>query len=114
MSSLIPYNYPIICHSAAAYGCTLQRDDEIRILIKERVRRNMKYWYAFPDRDRSSFWNSIASTINSTFNSSYTGMQCNNKFQSLKTEYYVSKRKYIHILYYSKILPTIKIGHPVV
>ncbi len=28
-------------------------------------------------------------------------MQCNNKFQSLKNKYYVSKRKYIYILYYN-------------
>src|SRR6266511_6127700 len=73
----------------------------MRILIRERARRNHEYWYNYPDRNRSQFWNSIASTVNSTYNSSYTDTQCSNKFQSLKIEYYVSKRKYIHILYYS-------------
>ena len=99
MSSLFPCNYTIICHSAAAR--TLWRDEEMEVLIRERVRRNMEYWYGYPGRDRSSFWNSIASTVNSTCNSSYISTQCSNKFQSLKNEYYVSKRKYIHILYYS-------------
>ena len=55
MSSLTSCNYPIIRHSAAARGCTLWRDDEIRILIRERARRNAEYWYAFPGRDRLLF-----------------------------------------------------------
>src|SRR6266498_2598533 len=99
MSSLFPCNYTVVHHFATAR--TLWRDKEIEVLIYERARRNMEYWYGYPDQNRSSFWNSIASTVNSTCNSSYTGMQCSNKFQSLKTEYYVSKRKYIYILYYN-------------
>ena len=43
MSSLTPYNYSIIHYSAAAHGCTLWRDDKIRILIRKRVRRNVEY-----------------------------------------------------------------------
>ncbi len=55
MSSLTPCNYPIICHSATARDHTLWRDDEIRILIREKIKRNVKYWYAFPDQNRLSF-----------------------------------------------------------
>ena len=47
MSSLTSHNYPVICHSVATRDHTLWRDDEIRILIREKVRRNAKYWYAF-------------------------------------------------------------------
>src|SRR6266498_2980084 len=98
MSSLTPRDYSVV-HPPRPCHCWT--DNEMRILIQERARRNHEYWYNYPGRNRSQFWNSIVSTVNSTCNSSYISTQCSNKFQSLKNEYYVSKRKYIHILYYS-------------
>src|SRR6266498_3409846 len=98
MSSLTPRDYSVVRPPRPRHCWT---DNEIRILIRERARRNHEYWYNYPGRNRSQFWNSIASTVNSTCNSNYTGTQCSNKFQSLKNEYYISKRKYIYILYYS-------------
>src|SRR6266511_3101099 len=95
MSSLTSRDYSVVRPPCPRHCWT---DNEMRILIRERTRRNHEYWYNYPDQNRSQLWNSIASTVNSTCNSSYTSMQCSNKFQSLKTEYYVSKKKYIHIL----------------
>ena len=70
MSSLVPRNYTAVRPPRPRRCWT---DSEIRILIRERARRNAEYWYAYPGWDKSSFWNSIASTINSTCNSSFTG-----------------------------------------
>src|SRR6266540_2120785 len=98
MSSLTPCDYSVVRPPRPRYCWT---DNEMRILIREKAKRNHEYWYNYLGQNRSQFWNSIASTVNSTCNSNYTSMQCSSKFQSLKTEYYVSKRKYIHILYYS-------------
>src|SRR6266498_1668589 len=98
MSSLTPRDYSVVRPPRPRHCWT---DNEMRILIRERARRNHEYWYNYPGRNKSQFWNFIASTVNSTCNSNYISTQCSNKFQSLKNEYYVSKRKYIHILYYS-------------
>ncbi len=98
MSSLTPHDYSVVC-PPHPHHC--QTNNEMRILIQKRTRRNHEYWYNYPSQNKSQFWNSITSTVNSTCNSSYISTQCSNKFQSLKTEYYVSKRKYIYILYYN-------------
>src|SRR6266540_4215867 len=73
MSSLTPRDYSVVRPPHSRYCWT---DNEMRILIRERTRRNHEYWYNYPGQNRSQFWNSIASTVNSTCNSSYTGMQC--------------------------------------
>ncbi|CAG8635726.1 10342_t:CDS:2, partial [Paraglomus brasilianum] len=36
---------------------------------------------------RVDFWNSIANTINQRFGTTYTGQQCNNRFQNLVRDY---------------------------
>ncbi|CAJ0751171.1 1447_t:CDS:2 [Entrophospora sp. SA101] len=61
-------------------------DDQLRLLIDERENRNGEY-YNIPGSSRVDFWNNIAITINQRFGTTYTGQQCNNRFQNLVREY---------------------------
>jgi hypothetical protein len=70
---------------------TLWTNDHIQELIDERRRRNYDFWYSYPGRNRTQFWQEIANVVNSACHTNYTGRQCNNKFQSLVTDYNVSK-----------------------
>ena len=63
---------------------------QIDILIKERRKRNDEYW-TFPGNDRTSFWNSIAETINLGHQTTFTGKQCRDKFQNLVRDHMVRK-----------------------
>ncbi|CAG8611176.1 14427_t:CDS:2 [Cetraspora pellucida] len=61
-------------------------DDQLRLLIDERKNRNADY-YNISGNSRVNFWNSIANTINERFGTTYTGHQCNNRFQNLVRDY---------------------------
>jgi hypothetical protein len=54
-----------------------------------RRRRNFEYWYLIPTRSRIGLYNGIANTINSTFGTNFTGIQCQSKFDRLVHEYNV-------------------------
>jgi hypothetical protein len=69
----------------------LWTDPQIQLLLQERRRRNFEYHYLYPGRSRVAFWQQIANTVNATFNTNYTDVQCVNKFNSLVSEYHVSK-----------------------
>jgi len=69
----------------------LWTDPQILLLIQERQRRNYKYHYLIPGHSRTDFWDGIARTINAAFQTNYNGIQCLNKFNSLVSEYHVSK-----------------------
>jgi len=76
---------------AAVATPTLWSDDEIQALIDERRSRNWNYWYGYPGRSRVRFWEIIAGSVNRNCGSNYTGTQCKRKFNSLVSEYNVSK-----------------------
>ena len=63
----------------------------IQALIDERRRRNYDYYYNYPGRNRRQFWQDLANSINDTCHTNYTGEQCRSKFNSLITDYNVSK-----------------------
>jgi hypothetical protein len=69
----------------------LWTDPQILLLIQERRRQNFEYHYLIPGRSRAGFWDEIASTINAAFATNYDGIQCMNKFNSLVSQYHVSK-----------------------
>ncbi|CAH1769952.1 303_t:CDS:2, partial [Entrophospora sp. SA101] len=54
--------------------------------VQIRDEGTMKY-YNIPGSSRVDFWNSIAITINQRFGTTYTGQQCNNRFQNLVRDY---------------------------
>ena len=70
-------------------------DDQLPLLIDERKTKNTEY-HNIPGSSRVDFWNSIANTINQRFGTTYTGQQCNNRFQNLVRDYNVSAKFYIH------------------
>ena len=72
-------------------------DDQLRLLIDERKTKNTEY-HNIPGSSRVDFWNSIAKTINQLFGTTYTGQQCNNRFQNLVRDYNVSVK--FNILFY--------------
>jgi hypothetical protein len=65
-------------------------DYETRMLIEERRKANVEYW-SMAGCSKVSFWTCIAGKINSTFKSSYTAVQCKEKFQNLIRENTVRK-----------------------
>ena len=69
-------------------------NDQLCLLIDQRRNRNAEY-YNIPGSSRVDFWNSIANTINQRFGTTYTGQQCNNRFQNLVRDYNVSAKFYI-------------------
>jgi hypothetical protein len=69
----------------------LWTDSQIQTLINERRRRNFEYWYLHPGRSKVAFWQSVADQVNLVCNTTYSGTQCKNKFNSLVSEFFVSK-----------------------
>jgi hypothetical protein len=63
-------------------------DPQTILLIHERKSQNDEYW-DLPGNDRTSFWTSVASTINMEFQSTFTYKQCKEKFQNLVREHRV-------------------------
>jgi hypothetical protein len=66
-------------------------NDETRVLIDERKRRNHEYYYEIPGRSRRRFWNEVAEEVNTQCSSNYSGKQCQSKFNCLVSDYHVSK-----------------------
>lgn len=62
----------------------------IRLLIDQRKHRNQEY-HQIVGKSRRKFWNSISRRINRSAETNFEGIQCKRKFQSLVSNYYVSK-----------------------
>jgi Myb/SANT-like DNA-binding domain len=65
-------------------------DDQTAALIEQRRSRNFEYHYQIPGRSRKTFWNSVAEKVNEKCGCSYSGKQCQTKFNGLVTSYHVS------------------------
>ena len=64
-------------------------DDQIEVLVDERKKRNLEYWYHIPGRSRQQFWEEISEVVNIECGSNFTGKQCQNKFNTLVSDYHV-------------------------
>lgn len=62
----------------------------IRLLIDQRKHRNQEY-HQIVGRSRRKFWDSVSRRINRSAGTNFEGIQCKRKFQSLVSNYYVSK-----------------------
>ena len=65
-------------------------DEQTAVLIEQRRSRNYEYYYQIPGRSRKKFWRSVAENVNTICGCSYTGQQCQTKFNGLVTSYHVS------------------------
>lgn len=65
-------------------------DEQTAALIEQRRTRNFEYHYQIPGRSRKTFWNSVAEKVNEKCGCSYSGKQCQTKFNGLVTSYHVS------------------------
>ena len=63
-------------------------DAQIRILIDKRRNRNDEFHDL--ERNRNSFWNSIAVKINQETGTAFNGYQCKEKFSNLIWDYNIS------------------------
>ena len=58
---------------------------EIRSLVNERRRRNKDYYRIF-GRSKVRFWNEVAEKVKEKTETSFTGIQCREKFKNVVKE----------------------------
>lgn len=76
--------------TSVTHSGQVEWSDETATLIEQRRTRNFEYHYQIPGRSRKTFWNSVAEKVNEKCGCSYSGKQCQTKFNGLVTSYHMS------------------------